>query len=537
MPVLAVVCVLGILTLTGCPKSKATGTFTIALSEDIKSVDPGLAWNYVSNQVTNQITEGLVTLDANDNIVTELAKSWGQIDDLTYVYDVRDDIVFSDGSSMTMDDVLFSFERYKNPNGGTYFDEFYNDVDSFSVDGWRFIIKLKKPSATFKFIPAIGSGRIIKKSYYESLSRYDNEGNLVTTFGTPEGGVIATGPFVFEKWDSGQEIVLKKNTNYWDKEKLEANIVDTLVFKVIREDTTRVIALQTGQVDFCVNLPIDMLDKLASSKNLNFVSADSPHLTYVALNTGRAPMNDINVRKAISRSFDLPEFHRNIIGDAGALGTVLPFGPALYGENAANWERYLRDTPAYSYDIDAAKAYLARSEYPNGFNCELIVSENSLVNQRALYIERQLSAIGINVNIKRMSGDEQDAYHEGSKRDKDGNRDYDMLIGGWESDFPDISGTVEIMYGSSQVGEGGYNAAAYTNPAVDALIELQRTTLDPARRFEIQSQLMNLIVNDVPYITFDYSKRHSVLNTKYTGISVNPNWLWVLPVQNVRLAN
>ncbi|MDR2595683.1 MAG: ABC transporter substrate-binding protein, partial [Treponema sp.] len=94
----------------GCSKPKSKGvTFTIALSEDIRAVDAGVAWNYVTNQVTNQITEGLVTFDENNNIVPELAKSWRQLDDLTYVYDVRDDIVFSDGSKMTMDDVLFSF--------------------------------------------------------------------------------------------------------------------------------------------------------------------------------------------------------------------------------------------------------------------------------------------------------------------------------------------------------------------------------------------------------------------------------------------
>jgi peptide/nickel transport system substrate-binding protein len=528
MPVLAVICIFGTLTFTGCPKPKASTsqalTFTVALSEDIRAVDPGLAWNYVTNQVTNQITEGLVTLDLNSNIVPELAKSWSQPDDLTYVYEVRDDIVFSDGSKMTMDDVLFSFQRYADPDGGTWFSDFYADLDSFSVDGWRFTIKLKAPSAVFKYIPAIGAGRIISKNFYQKNP---------DAFGTASGGIIATGPFVYQNWTSGQEIILKKNTNYWDKAKLAANIVDTLVFKIIPEDTTRVIALQRGDVDFCVNIPADMLDQLAGSQNLELVSVNSSHLTYLALNTERAPTSDVNVRKAISRAFNIPEFHRNIIKTAGSAGTVLPFGSALYGENASNWQRYL-NTNVYSYDLDAAKAHLARSAYPNGFNCDLIVSENSLANQRALYIQEALKAIGINVNIKRMSGDEQDTYQMGNERDSNDKRDYDMLIGGWEADYPDLNGTIETMYVSSQAGEDGYNAAAYVNPAVDALLDLQRTTLDPAKRFEIQSQLMDIIVDAVPYVVFDYSFRYSALNKNYSGLAVNPNWLWVLPVQNVR---
>jgi peptide/nickel transport system substrate-binding protein len=526
---LTAACVLGMVVFSGCPGSNAKGTtFTIALSEDIRAVDPGLAWNYVTNQVTNQITEGLVTIDDNNNIIPELARSWSQTDDVTYVFDVRDNIVFSDGSKMTMDDVLFSFQRSADPDGATYFSDFYDDVESFSVDGWKFIIKLKHPSAVFKYVPAIGAGRIISKKHYEKNA---------AQFGTAKGGIIATGPFVYQKWTSGQEIVLKKNTLYWNKQKLAANVVDTLVFKIIPEDTTRVIALQTGSVDFCVNIPADMLDQLSASPNLNLVSVGSSHLTYLAINTERAPMNDVNVRKALSRAFDLPDFHRNIIRNAGSAGTILPFGPALYGENASNWERYLDNTQSYSYDLAAAKAHLARSAYPDGFDCDLIVSENSLANQRALYIQESLKAIGITVTIRRMSGDEQDAYQVGNKRDANGKRDYDMLIGGWEADYPDLNGTISTMYNSGQAGEDGYNAAAYVNPAVDTLLDLQRTTLDSSKRFEVQSQLMNIIVNDVPYIVFDYSFRHSVLNKKYTGISINPNWLWVIPVQDVRLAN
>ena len=510
------------------PKSSSGGTtFTVALSEDIRAVDPGVAWNYVTNQVTNQITEGLVTLDAGNNIVPELAKSWQQTDDLTYVYDVRDNVVFSDGTKMTMDDVLFSFERSKDPNGGTYFSDFYNDVESFSVNGWQFIIKLKQPSAIFKYVPAIGAGRIISKAYYQKHS---------DDFGTAAGGIVATGPFAYQSWTSGQQIVLKKNLNYWNKEKLAANIIDTLVFRIIPEDTTRVIALQTGNADFCANLPQDMLDQLASDKNLNLTSVDSYSLTYLALNTQRAPMDDINVRKAISHAFNIPEFQARIIKGAGAAGTILPFGPALYGENAARWKQYLSANPGYNYDLAAAKQYLAKSAYPNGFNCDLVVSENSLANQRALYIQESLKALNINVSIKKMSGDEQDTYQMGGVLDANGKRDYDMLIGGWEADYPDLNGNIEIMYASSQAGEDGYNAAAYTNPDVDAMIESQWIITDPARRFDIQSKMMDTVINDVPYIVFDYTFRQSVLNKKYTGLAVSPAWLWVLPVQDVRAA-
>jgi peptide/nickel transport system substrate-binding protein len=509
--------------------SQAGNTFTVAMSGDIRSLDPGLAWDYTTNQVAAQIAESLVTLDENNNIVPELAASWSQVDDVTYVYNVRNNVLFSDGSPMTMDDVLFSYERAKDPDGGTYFSDFFEEVDSFTVNGWQFTIKLKQPSAVFKYVPATGAGRIISKAYYQKKGK---------SFGSASGGIIATGPFVYQKWTSGREVVLKKNTNYWNKERLAGNLIDTLVFKIIPDDTTRVAALQRGDADFCVNVPTDMLDQLNAHKDLTTASMNSFHLTYLALNTQRAPMNDVNVRKAISRALNIPEFQQNIIKGAGTAGTILPFGPSLYNENAAGWQQYLSRTQGYTYDLAAARQHLSRSAYPNGFNADLIVNrQNSLALQRALYIQEALKAININVNVKGLTGGEQDEYHVGNARDANGFRDYDMLIGGWEADYPDSDCNIRIMYVASQGEAGGYNAAAYGTPQVESLITAQRATIDPARRFQIQTQLMDIIVNDVPYIIFDYSVRYSVLNKKYTNLAITPSWLWTVPIQDVRLAN
>jgi peptide/nickel transport system substrate-binding protein len=482
----------------------------------------------VTNQVTNQITEGLLTLDENNNIVPELAKSWNQPDALTYVYEVRDDIVFSDGTKMTMDDVLFSFERYRNPEGGTYFSDFYADVESIGATGpWQLTIKLSKPSAVFKYIPAIGAGRIISKAYYEKHAG---------DFGTAQGGIVASGPFVYQSWTSGQEIVLKKNTNYWDKAKRAANIVDTLVYKIIPDDTTRVIALQTGGVDFSANVPLGMLDQLAQDKNTTLTGVDAYSLTYLAFNTQRPPFNDVNVRRAVSHALNLPEFNRSIVKSAGSPGTILPFGSVLYGENAARWEQYLAQTAPYDYDLDKAKQFLARSAYPGGFSATIIVGDSSLYNQRGLFIQEALKALNINVEIMQMDGDLQSTYQMGGILDSNGKRDYDMLLGGWEADYPDLDGTIGIMYVSSQAGRDGYNAAAYSNPDIDRLIDAQRSEVDSAKRFALQAQFMDIVVNDVPYMVFDYGKRHSVLNKKYSGLAVSPAWLWVLPMQNVRAA-
>jgi peptide/nickel transport system substrate-binding protein len=505
--------------------AEAAASFTVAMYQDIQSLDPGQAWDFTTNQVANQIAEGLVGLDSGNNIVPVLAKSWSQPDELTYVYEVRDDIVFSDGSKLTMDDVLFSFERSRDPEGGTYFSDFYADVESFAASGWQFVIKLSTPSAVFKYVPTTGAGWVIKKAHFQEKGG---------DFGTAAGGVIGTGPFMYQSWTSGQEIVLKKNPNYWDKAKLAANIFDTIVYKIIPDDTTRVIALRNGDVDFSINLPIDMLGQLSSAPNLSFYSIDTYHVDSLGFNTQRPPFDDVNARRAVAHALDISQLHSVTVRDAGIPGGILPFGPGLYGADRAKWEAYIGEAPRYSYDLDEAKRYLAASRYPDGFSCDLVISEESVSTDYALFIQESLKALNINVEIRRMTGEEQDAHQNGQMFDSSGKRDYDMLIGGWEADYPDLNGNIDVLLKGSQAGENGYNHAAYSRPDVDALIDQQRAALDPVERFEIQKRLMDIVVSDVPYIYLVYPNRQYVLNKKYSNLAITASWGWSLPFQTVR---
>jgi peptide/nickel transport system substrate-binding protein len=492
------------------------------------ALDPAFTWDFTTNPVVNQITEGLVTFDTSTlKVIPQLASSWKMADDTTYVYQVRSDIVFSDGTPVTMEDVIFSLERIRNPDTGSYLEWMYEKVSAISQTGpWELTVKLREPSPVFQFVPATAAGRIISKAYFDKHA---------ADFGTASGGIIGTGPFVYESWTGGQEVALRKNANYWNKS-VPVNI-DTLVFKVIPEDTTRVIALQTGQADFTVNPPLDMIDTLSADSSLALSSIDSFSVSYLAFNTQRAPFNDANARKAVFHALDLPSLQKNIIKTAGTPGTVLPFGPALYGELPRQWEQYLARAASYPYDLAKARDYLSRSASPGGFECNLVINESSLSSSKALFVQDALARINIKVNIVKLSEDEHTNYQFGGAFDGKGKRDYDMIIAGWEADYPDASGNIEPLYHSSGAGEDGGNAAAYSNPRVDSLIEAQGIITDPARRNELLFQAFDIINDELPYIFFEYPVKQSVLNRKYTGLAINSAWLWVLPVQNVQAVN
>jgi len=521
--------------LTGCGSSstKSSGktgesrTFTVALDSDIVKLDPAFAYDFTTNPVVNQITEGLLAFNEKNELVPELASAWKMTDDTTYVYTIRNDVTFSDGTPMTMDDVLFSINRTRDPATASYLEAMFSDVKSVEKSGdWELTVKLNEPSATWKYIFATTAGHIISKAYYDKHE---------ADFGTADGGLLGTGPFVYQSWTSGQEIVLTKNANYWDK---TAKIdIDKLVFKIIPEDTTRVMALQSSSVDFTPNTPLDMLATVKADTKLDVQGVNSMGITFLAFNTQRAPFDDANVRKAISYAIDMKSIQTNIIKDAGEAGTMLPQGSALYGTKTSEWTDYAAKGTAYEYNIDKAKEYLAKSTHPNGFSCKILTSDTSLRYNIALSIQEYLKALNIDVEIVKLSDDEHTKYQFGNVTDANGKRDYDMILAGWEADYPDVSGNIAPLYQSSNAGDGGSNSAAYSNSKVDDLITAQSKLTDESARNKLLFQALDIINQDMPYMFFDYPIKQVTINKEYTGFKMNASWIWNLYFKNIHPAS
>lgn len=497
--------------------SSASGdasTFTVALDSDIVALDPAFAYDFTTNLVVIQITQGLVAFDQNNEIVPVLAKSWEAVDDTTYVYEIRDDVTFSDGTPMTMDDVMFSLERTMNPDTGSYLQWTFSKVDSIEQTGdWELTVHLTEPYSQFKYVFATTAGHIISKSYYEAHA--DN-------FGTAEGGIMGTGAYVYDSWTSGQEIVLKKNENYWNKEKTPS--VDTIVYKVIPEDTTRVTALQTGEVDFTASTPQDMLETLYADDSLDVQSIETKGVTLVAFNTQRAPMNDVNLRKAIASAINLDDIQANIIKDAGEAATCMPNSKVLYTIDPEKWEDYVANADYCKYDLEKAKEYMAQSDYPDGVEINMIISDNSLRYSIALAIQEALKEINVTLNLVQVNGDEHTAYQSGEILDENGDRDYDMILCGWESDYPDISGNIEPLYASYNTGEGGFNAAVFKNDQVDEYINIQATSLDDEERNDAMFKLMDIVNAEQPYLSIFYPNKQFTMNKRFTGLTINDSW-------------
>ncbi|MDR3165964.1 MAG: ABC transporter substrate-binding protein [Synergistaceae bacterium] len=494
--ILSVFVVLLVFTLSAVCNSSASGaeyTFTIGLTGDIAGLEPGLAYDPNTIPVLSQITDNLVKRTPDGGLEPQLAKEIETPDDTTYIYKLRDDVTFSDGAPLTADDVVWSLQRYADPNGGALQQWNYENVLSIEkTGGLEVTVKLKQPSNTWKHVAATNPSYISSKKHFEETGEH-----------------IGTGAYVFESRVNGQEIVLKKRGDYWNGDISEAP--GKLIYKIVPDSTTLVTALKNGEIDYAPVPPADLLGELIAAPSLKVSNYPDRAITFVAFNTGRGPTSDVNVRRAIYSAIDIDEFVVNVVGNLGSVTTGIPNSPALYGEHPDQWQKFSDSAIKYPYDIGKAKEYLAQSAYPDGFTANVVVNQNPRYNDIGLYLQENLKPLGINIEILKVTGEEHDEYYFGNILDADGKRGYDLLVGSWWPNN-DVGGILEPLYQSGN----SSNVAAYGNAAADALIREEMTILDETARNAKIFEALNIILPDAPYIYVLYPNAQNVINAKFT---------------------
>lgn len=508
----------------GDGESTGAVTLDVALLGDPISIDPAFAYDNDTSVIMDNITEALLTHNPDNSLKPNLCSSWEAVDDVTYVYQIRDDINFSNGNAMTMDDVVFSLQRHMDADLGSYMNLFFENVESIEATGdWELTVKLKTPDPTWKYVLATSAGMIIEKAYAEEHSE---------DLGTAEVGVIGTGPFVFESWENGSKVVLTKNENYWD-ESATTNI-DEIVFSVISDDTTLATAVKSGQIDMSLNYSDKLIETFKGYDNVEVIENPGMGIHYFAVNTAREPFNDVNVRKAIAYAIDIDSIYENIIGDQGDKGGLLPMSTSLFTVEPERWEAYVEEIGGHEYNIEKAKEYLAQSSVPDGFDFNILVSQAA--SQRydvALVIQEALKELNINAEIQTVTSDEFYTYQFGNVLDENGIRDYDALVATWGADYPDPSANLTPLYTTENIGAGGYNCASYENPEVDRLLEESKNCASDSERMDKLFEVCDIIIEDMPYYVYNYTKVFGVISNDWDGGDTNFGSAWDWNFKNV----
>jgi len=382
-------------------------------------------------------------------------------------------------------------------------------------------ITLSKPDALFLYSMATSAGHVISKAYYEAHK--DN-------FGKPEGGVLGTGPFKYVSWTSGSEIVLEKNENYWNK----ANggpYMDRIVYKELPEPTTRIAALQTGEIDMVLmNIPGDQIPVVQKIENVNLTLTQGLAVDAAEFNTQRPPFDNVKLRQAINYAVDKAAITKALLGDTALVGKASAVMPALWSFEKEQFQAAWETLPAYEKDLEKAKALLAESGVkPEDVNGKAItVDDNPVRVGIALAVQAAAAELGLTLEINKVTAQELNTMTFGATRD------YDMAVQNWAADFPDPAGNLVPLFHSANTGDGGANYANYKNPEVDKLLDEQNESSDPAKRAELMIKAQEIIANDSPWIVMDYPMIPMALNKAYEGYTLSPPWFWDASMKNIK---
>lgn len=474
-------------------------SIVFALEGDVRGLEPALSYDFTANPVVCNISEGLMMFTPEGGLEPLIAEAVEQPDELTYIYTLRDGVVFSDGTPVTADDVLASIARVRDPEVAGPLAWMYDGPGATveKTDEKTITITLETPSALFRYVPATTAGHVIPAAAIEEFG--------LDLLRNPRG----TGPYQFVKWDAGSEIELQKNPNYWQEGK---PYFDTLTFKVVSEGTTRVAGLKNGDIDAFFALPPDQIGTVTGFENADLQEVVGYTINCMAMRTDKPPFDDVNIRKAVAHAINVPEIMTAIVGETGVQSRNTAVPPDMPGSAAAELE-------PVPYDLAKAKELMAASSMPDGFSTQVnVIAPNDIWVPQCIAMQEALKEINIDLEIVQMP------YADLITLQQAG--DYEGFMNfQWGSDFPDAAGNLIPLFLSTNTPPQN-NHFFYNNPEVDKLLNDSEVELDQEKRLQMLKDAQKLISDDQPAIFLEHFKWFLPISTRLSGYTLSALWYW-----------
>ena len=493
-----------------CFGSARDNTLVIAQPSDPVSLDANQettamgAWTYM------QINEPLIQLNSQMEMEPCLATSWEFINETTLRFYLREGVTFHDGTPFNAQAVKFTWNR-------ALFEEPRANWVSMGADPITDIRVID--DYTVDFIMNAPYGAILN-----TMSMYTTgvvSPAAVEKYGDEYGRhPVGTGPFIFKEWKTRNYIRLVANENYWQGRPA----LDAVLFRIIPEEGSRMIALRAGDVDVVLKPAPAELSSFDADPNFNVISTQGMRVFYLGFNLSNWPLGDIRVRHAIAHAINRESIVENILEGAGSLAGLSFFAPSVFGYYA--WET----DQLYPYDPDKALVLLAEAGFSDedgdGFleknGRELVLrflpANGRYVKDRevAEAIEAQLREIGIRVEMDIFEW----ATTFGKWRSAD--LPYEMISAGWGG-LTDCDYSLWCQFLSDMTPPTGWNSYRYSNLELDRLIKLGRITLDQEERKLIYARVQSLLAADLPFVPIFVTKETAVISTDVKGLVMYPS--------------
>jgi len=446
---------------------KPTGTLRVAVSTQPNTLDLPIVAEMQSRNTAHGKNDSLVYINDDGEVEPALAESWEISDDgLEYIFKLREDVTFHNGEPFNADSVVFSWNRYKNPE--LPWSERWSMADSVEkIDDYTVKVTTVEPKPLLLRTLA-NSWAMVPPKYFEEVGD--------VKFGT---NPVGTGPFQFVEWVEGDRVVLKANPNYWKKGFPK---LDTLIYRPIPESATRVAAIQTGEVDIVGRLSAEEAQSLLGVAGVQVISYPVPRVFYIAFNNvstgGGQPTEDKRVRLAMNHAVDVQSiidalFDGRFKRSTGFVST----GEMGYG--------VVEPIP---YDPEKAKELLAEAGYPDGFEMDFACPAGAYTNFEEVCeaVQGYLEAVGIKTNLEIMES----AYYW----DLEAEQKLPPLFG---DSWSEQNGEAYNRMAGALLGKG------YSSWVDDTIIDYLgkiASTVDMAQRKVLYEELQQYMQDNPPFI-------------------------------------
>lgn len=477
----------------------------VGYTQEPSSFDPA-DFNVVASVMTGYDCYDTLLNFSKDGTTVEpgLAESWEQVDDTTYTYKIRQGVKFSDGSEMTMDDVLYSMNRVTSDN---YFLSYlFANVDSFEADNdsWTLTVHLKQADSTWMYVPATSACCIVEKAVVEEQGE---------SYGTIDGKTVGTGPYKLASWSSGSEILLEKNENWWgDPDTLD---IDRIEYYIIEDESSLALAAKGGQIDFVEGMSNNVMNVYESCESFSILSCEGTTSNYIAFNTASGPFNDEWARKAVAYCIDRSQITQTIGGNYTKQSAVVPMTESMMYMDKDKWNEVVSESDVYTQDYGKVKECLEKSAYPDGFEFDYYTSANT--RKQAELLKSMVDESGsITMNIVEVPASDTFSYLFGYKTDDNGDRCYDAMGTYMMSDFLDPIGMLGLLYSGSNACEGGMNESLWVNQEADDFLSKSYLTTDNSEKMNYYTEAYKIYADAVPYLGLYSSSDVYAINKKFT---------------------
>jgi peptide/nickel transport system substrate-binding protein len=471
-------------------KPQLGGSVVIDRVADSQSMDKTTVFDNESIWIFEQIMEPLYTVSRDGkDVVPWLATSYTlSPDKKTYTFKLRPGVKFSNGQPMTSADVKFSIDAARvEDQGWGFLDVAIKDIET--PDPETVVIHTKYPWSPFLADIALFANGIIPKDY---------GGETKKEFYTHP---IGTGPFMWDHWDKGNELVLKKNPNYWQKGK---PYLDSVTWRTVGDDNTRELQLEGGQAQVDEFPPFQTVNKLQNTPGVKMALFPSTRTDYMMMNERYAPLADVHVRRAISLAIDRDSIIKSVLfGHGDPANSFMPPQVPYYDKNS----------PGLQFNMDQAKQEMAQSKYPNGFTVEMLLGKGT-ADEHSIgqIIQQELQQLGIKVTFKQVDPSTEFSDEQEFK--------YQLGFSYWTMDIADPDELVTFAVDPGSGAKSFYTD--YNNADVIKWTHAAEHEFDTTKRQELYSSIQKQAAEDAFMAFLFYSPYRYAYTDKLNGFFVYP---------------